>query len=128
MGDVFESVFDVVDSLMGGGGESSPTVNIPAPLDMTPFYTQMAQQQESLQTTMAQQQEAFQTTLMEQSAAADKRLADATAAQTALLKPTKMPSPTSSDVRGAKRKAVAGLRARKGRDSTILSDTDTLGG
>lgn len=42
-----------------------------------------------------------------------------------LLTPTALP--TSGDARVAKRKAGAQQLARKGRDSTILTDPDTLG-
>lgn len=44
-----------------------------------------------------------------------------------LLTPTEMPTPTSTDQRAAKRRAQAQQLSRKGRDSTILSDNDTLG-
>lgn len=123
MSGLIDSVFDVVDTLIGGGDDAPQSAAAPAPvIDMsaiTESNTLLTQQIAEL----TRQNEL----LAQESGARTEALQDQIKAMTA--KPPTMPSATSSDVRTAKRKAAASLARRGGRSSTLLTEAaqDTLG-
>ena len=99
--------------------------------DLTPMNTLIAQQTDAIK-----QAEAEQTRLAQQLADTQKLNAQRSEeltkafekASAPLEKPPAMPSPTSGEARQAARRKAAALQRRGGRQSTILSDGDFLGG
>ena len=57
----------------------------------------------------------------------DQQMASAQPAPPAVEKPTEMPTPNDAAVAAARRKSIAGLVARQGRASTILTDQSSGG-
>lgn len=117
MGGLFDAVTNIFDTILGGGPEPAPMPTI----DMTPLTES---------NTLLQQQIEETNRKNEQLLAESQQRQDALSAQLSEMNKPKatMPSPTSSDVRTAKRKAAAQFVRRGGRSSTILTDQDALGG
>ena len=107
-----------------------PDITVAAP-DLKPMNTLIAQQTEAIRQAEAEQTK-LSTQLAEAQALSAKRAEEQSAALAKALapveKPAPMPSPTSGEARQAARRRAASLQRRGGRQSTILTDQDFLGG
>lgn len=108
----------------------APEITIPPP-DLGPTNTLIAQQTEAIRQAEAEQQRLAAELVKAQELTAKRAEETKAAFEKAMApveKPAPMPSPTSSEVRQAARRRAASLQRRGGRQSTILTDQDFLGG